>query len=555
MSAPLTLRPYQEAALADLYGYFTKETGNPLVVLPTGAGKSLVIAEWCRLVFDMDPRARIVILTHVQELVAQNYAELMGMWTDAPAGIYSAGLGRRDLGARILFASIQSIHSRARDLRECDIVLIDEAHLIPRNSETMYRRFLEDLRAANPHLKIIGLTATPFRLDSGMLHEGDGAMFDAIAHETPVRQLIDEGYLCPPVSFRKLAGGAEINTDGVGTRGGEFIAAQLEVAAMDPDVVSAIADRIVAAGEGRQGWIVFGCSVKHCEALNDALMARGIASAAIYGDTDKAARARRIAEFKAGRLRALVSMGVLTTGFNAKHVDLVALARPTKSTGLYVQMVGRGTRPLYAPGDLTTEAGRIAAIAAGPKPNCLVLDFGGNIARHGPFDDPFIKKPKKGTGPAPFKVCPECDCECGTATRFCPACGHEFPPPETLVKQVADEKPILAPPPAWIEVTGTFLSVHHKRSDETALPTLRVDYACGMVTHSEWVCFQHTGYARTKAEAWWLRRAAAPVPSTVQEAIDRQAELEPTAAIQLTRDGQYMRVARHQLAREQAVAA
>lgn len=399
MNAPLVLRPYQEQALSDLYNYFTRETGNPLAVLPTGSGKSLVIAEWCRLVFDMDPGARIIILTHVAELVAQNYAELIGMWSDAPAGIYSAGLGRRELHARILFASIQSIHSRAFDIQECDMVLVDEAHLIPRNSETMYNRFLGELRRINPHLKIIGLTATPFRLDSGMLHEGEGAMFDAIAHETPVRGLIEEGYLCPPVSFRRQSEGAQINTDGVGTRGGEFIAAQLEVAALDPEVVAMIADRIVAAGADRQGWIVFGCSVRHCEALNDALLERGIASAAIFGDTDKTVRARRVAEFKAHRLRCLVSQGVLTTGFNARHVDLVALARPTKSTGLYVQMIGRGTRPMYAPdADLTTEEGRLAGIASGPKPTCLVLDFGGNITRHGPFDDPFIKKPKKGPG-------------------------------------------------------------------------------------------------------------------------------------------------------------
>jgi DNA repair protein RadD len=548
MSA-LKLRLYQETALADLYAYFTRESGNPLVVLPTGSGKSLVIAEWCRLVFDQDPRARIIILTHVQELVAQNYTELMGMWPDAPAGIYSAGLNRRELGARILFASIQSIHDKASLVQECDMVLVDEAHLIPRKSETTYRRFLADLRKINPHLKIIGLTATPFRLDSGMLHEGDGAMFDHIAHETPVRQLIEEGFLCRPVTFPKTTEAAQIDTTGVRTVAGEFKMSDLEVAALDPETIAAIADRIVAAGADRRGWIVFGCSVKHCEALSEALTTRGIASGTIFGDTDKTARARTIAEFKAGRLRALVSMGVLTTGFNAKHVDLVALARPTKSTGLYIQMVGRGTRPLYGPGDLTTDEGRIAAIANGPKPNCLVLDFGGNITRHGPFDDPFIKKPKKGEGPAPFKYCPECGNACATAVRRCPACDHEFPPPETLVKQEADDKPILAAPPAWIEVNDTAYSRHEKRGGDGPA-TFRVDYRCGLITHSEWICFDHSGYARTKAEAWWRRRSDTKIPGSVDEALARVDELEPTAAIQLMRDGDYMRVARHQLLRE-----
>jgi DNA repair protein RadD len=527
----LTLRPYQEQALADLYGYFEAHTGNPLVVLPTGAGKSLVIAEWCRLMFDIDPRSRIVILTHVQELVGQNWAELVTMWPDAPAGIYSAGLGRRELHARILFASIQSIHSRAYDLQECDIVMIDEAHLIPRNSETMYRRFLSECKRINPHLKIIGLTATPFRLDSGMLHEGDNAMFDDIAHETPVRQLIDDGFLCPPVTFRQAA---QIDTTDVGTRLGEFIASQLEVAAMDPATLAAIADRIVEAGQDRKGWLVFGCTVAHCEALGEALTERGVTVGTIFGDTGKTERAHTIAAFKAGRLRALCNMGVLTTGFNAKHVDLIALARPTKSTGLYVQMVGRGTR-----------------LATG-KTNCLVLDFGGNIARHGPFDEPYVKKPKKGGGPAPFKECPDCQCACGTATRFCPNCGHEFPPPERLVKVEAEEKPILAPPPAWIDVTDIAYARHEKLGKP---PSLKVTYTVGMgVQHSEWICFEHSGYARTKAEVWWQRRAPAPVPRTVADAMERLEEVAAPVSIQLRREGDFFAIARHMFEHERIAA-
>ena len=146
------------------------------------------------------PDQRILVVTHVRELIAQNYAELIGLWRDAPAGIYSAGLGRRDLGARILFAGIQSIHRRAYDVQQCDLVLIDEAHLIPGASDTMYRRFLDTLARINPQLKVIGFTATPYRLDSGMLHEGKGALFTDIAYEVSVRQLIDDGYLCPLVS-------------------------------------------------------------------------------------------------------------------------------------------------------------------------------------------------------------------------------------------------------------------------------------------------------------------------------------------------------------------
>jgi DNA repair protein RadD len=528
----LKLRPYQETALYHTFEYFKEKSGDPVIVLPTGSGKSLVIAEWVRFVFDMDPNARILIITHVRELVSQNYAELMALWPDAPAGIYSAGLNRRELGARILFASIQSIHKRALQIQQCDMVLIDEAHLIPRKSNTMYRRFLAELRRINPHLKIIGLTATPFRLDSGMLHEGDDALFTDIAHETPVRELIDDEYLSPPVSHRQKA---EIDVTGVGTRGGEFIAAQLEVAALDPPVINAIADRIVEVGADRHGWLVFGCTVAHCEALNEALRARGVSSAAVFGETDKRERDRLISDFKARKIRALCSMGVLTTGFNARHVDLVALARPTKSTGLYIQMVGRGTR-------LSPETG---------KTNCLVLDFGGNIARHGPFDDPYIPKKKKGTGPAPFKECPECGCACGTMTRLCPECGFEFPPPERLIHQTPDNKPILAEPPPWLEVSSVACELHEKPDKP---PSMKVTYRVGLgVMHREWVCFSHTGYARSKAEVWWQRRGNSPVPRNTHEALARAAagELQHSSAIQVKPNGPYTEIVRHRFDQDQ----
>lgn len=530
MSA-IELRPYQGQALTDLWNWFGDNTGSPLIVLPTGAGKSLVMAEWIRLMFDVDPDARVLIVTHVRELVAQNYAELIGVWPDAPAGIYSAGLGRRDFGARIMFCSIQSVHKLALSLGQVDMVLVDEAHLIPRNSDTMYNRFLRDLRVANPDMKLVGLTATPFRTDSGTLHEGDGAMFDDIAHETSVRHLIEEGYLTPPVSFKRDRS-TQIDVTGVGTRAGDFIASQLEAAALDPEVVAAIIDQTIKAGVGRRSWLVFGCTVKHCEVLNEELQARGIRSETIFGDTPTVTRNRRIADYKAGQIQCLVSQGVLTTGFNAKTVDMIVLARPTKSTGLYIQMVGRGTR-------LSPETG---------KHDCLILDFGGNIARHGPFDEPWVPKKKgKGEGEAPFKTCPECGCECGTMTRICPSCGFEFPPPERVVRQAPDEKPILATEPEWIDVTHVSYHIHQRQGtgDEVPPPTLRIDYLCGFAVHREWQCFSHRGYPRTKAEVWWLRRGNAPVPADVSEAFERSGELGVPEAIRIKVNGKYTEVVAH----------
>lgn len=516
----ITLRPYQSAAVAAIYDYFARKAGHPLIVIPTAGGKSLCMASFMHGVLQHWPDQRILVVTHVRELIAQNHAELIGLWPDAPAGIYSAGLGRRDLGARLLFAGIQSIHKRAYDVQQCDLVLIDEAHLIPRASDTMYRRFLETLTRINPHLKIIGFTATPYRLDSGLLHQGEDALFTDIAFEVSVRELIDDGYLCPLVS---KAANTRLDVSGVGSRGGEFIASQLQAAVDHDGITQAAIDEIIAHGQDRRSWLAFCAGVEHAEHVAQAIRDRGFSCATIFGDTPKDERDRIIAAFKRGEIRALASMGVLTTGFNAPAVDLIAMLRPTKSAGLYVQMAGRGTR--LAPG----------------KDNCLVLDFAGNVARHGPIDAIKPKEPGKGDGEAPVKVCPDCDSILATAVRQCPDCGHLFPPPEIRIEATASTLEILSSgKPQWVAVSDVSYGLHDKPGKP---PSLRVDYRCGLVRHREWVCLEHSGYAREKAVQWWQRRAPGlPVPATVEQALVHSSQLRVPAEIAVRPSGRFTEV-------------
>ena len=516
----LTLRPYQQAAIDAIYGYFAENAGHPLVVIPTAGGKSLVMASFVEGVLRAWPDQRILVVTHVRELIAQNFAELIGLWREAPAGIYSAGLGRRDLRARVLFAGIQSIHRRAYDVQQCDLVLIDEAHLIPGSSDTMYRRFIDTLARLNPKLKVIGFTATPFRLDSGMLHEGKGALFTDIAYEVSVRQLIDDGYLCPLVS---KAAETRLDVTGVGSRGGEFIPSQLQAAVDLPETTEAAIDEVVRLGAERKSWLAFCAGVEHATHVAEAIRARGFSAATIFGDTPKPERDRTIAAFKRGEIRALASMGVLTTGFNAPGVDLIAMLRPTKSAGLYVQMAGRGTR--LTPG----------------KENCLVLDFAGNVARHGPIDAVKPKRPGNGEGEAPVKVCPDCQSILATAVRLCPDCGHAFPPPKVQVDREASTLAILTTgKPQWLQVDGVFYRAHEKPGSR---PTLQVEYQCGLVRHREWVCFEHTGYARQKAVAWWRQRAQGmPVPHTVTEALAWSRQIAAPTEIAVRPSGRFTEI-------------
>lgn len=520
----LTLRAYQREAIDALYAYWQDAGGgNGLIVLPTGAGKSLVIATLVRELIEAYPTLRIGVVTHVKELIGQNAQEILRIWPGAPIGIYSAGLGKRDAHSQVLFMGIQSVHNKARTLGKFDILLVDEAHLIPRNSDTMYGRFIKACREIVPDMRLVGLTATPFRLDSGRLDKGSQALFDDIVFEASVADLIDGGFLSPLLSKR---GTAEIDTKGVSVRGGEFSAGDLERAASAPGVVESACVEIVELGRDRHGWLAFCSGVLHATQVRDELRRLGATCETITGDTPAGERDAIIRRYKQREIRCLTSVGVLTTGFNAPHVDLIAMLRPTLSTGLYVQMVGRGFR--LAPG----------------KDDCLVLDFAGNVRRHGPVDEvraPGSKKGKVATDDdergkvkadtVRAKECPSCEGLNSLNALKCsnPHCDYEWPKPEPKHTAAADtEAAILSRDqdrvPKWTQVRETLFFEHRKIGKPTSL---RVEYMCGLASHREWLCFEHSGFARDKAGQTWRRLGGEhPVPRTVGEALRRVGELD-----------------------------
>ena len=519
----LQLRPYQRAAVNAVFDYFEGATGNPLVVIPTAGGKSVVLAALAQRAITSWPDTRILLVTHQRELIQQNFMTMLRAWPEAPAGIYSAGLSRRDIRAQILFAGIQSIHRHAYQVQRCDLVLIDEAHLLGRGDSGMYRSFLAQLNEINAGLlKVVGFTATPYRLDSGLLHEGKDRLFTDIAYEVPVLEMIQQGYLCPVIPKHTET---QLDVGDVGTRGGEFIAKDLEAAVDRDEVTNAAVAEIVQHGEGRGSWLVFCSGVAHARHVRDAIREHGFSAETVTGETPGPERDSILAAFKAGRLRCVTNANVLTTGFDAPGTDLIALLRPTKSVGLYVQMVGRGTR-----------------LAEG-KDDCLVLDFAGNTARHGPIDTvDGRKKEPAGDGEAPIKVCPECQTINHASVRRCVGCDHEFPPPALQVSAQAAANALLSTQvkTTWCDVTGVRYMLHEKAGKPASL---RVTYECGLARHSEWVCLEHAGFPREKAVTWWRSRAPhLPAPSTVGEALQHHEALRQPTAIQIRPVGQYTEI-------------
>ncbi len=511
----MELRPYQREAVNAVYRHLQERDDNPCVVLPPGCGKSLVISQ---IAADATKRwnGRVLILAHVKELLEQNADKLRRLCPDIDVGIYSAGLGRRDTNNKVLVAGIQSIYQRTEELGHFDLIIVDESHLIAPDGEGTYRTFLSAAKEINPDLRIIGLTATPYRMKGGLICQPDNIL-NHVCYEAGIREMIVQGYLS---KLKSRNGQAKAELDNLHIRGGEFIASEIEQAMDRASLVHAACKEIVELTQNRHSVLLFTASVEHCKHVAAKIRQfSGMGCGIVTGDTPADERTEILARFRGETardglfdtkppLKFLANVNVLTTGFDATAVDCVVLLRPTASVGLYVQMVGRGTR-LHP-----------------DKEDCLILDYGGNVLRHGPVDAVTINDQDRNEGKAPAKECPECHALLHLAFRQCPECGHEFPEPEpqSKLKATASKASVLSGEVTVEdhEIRSVDYSVHAKRgADESHPKTMRVDYRVSLYrTVSEWICFEHSGWARQKAESWWRQRSDMPPPRTSAEAVE-----------------------------------
>lgn len=507
----ITLRPYQQAAIDELYGYLRTHDDNPCVVIPTAGGKTPLMATVCRDAVGTWA-GRVLILAHVKELLQQSVDKLRLICPEIKVGVYSAGLRRRDTAQAVIVASIQSIYQRACELDAFDLILVDEAHLIPADGEGMYRSFLADARKVNPHVRVIGFTATPFRLKTGTIC-GPENILNAICFEVGVKELIVQGFLCPLITKNGIT---KADTSRLHVREGEYVANEVEDLMDQDGLVEAACGEIVGYSADRHAVLIFAAGVEHGRHIVRVLAdSHGIECGFVCGDTPAGERDELLARFRGDLggglfprkpLKYLCNVNVLTTGFDAPTIDCVVLLRPTLSSGLYYQMVGRGFR---------LDSG---------KANCLVLDFAGNVLRHGPVDQLRVKPASLGNGEAPAKECPECQAVIAAGYARCPECGYEFPPPEKSKHEAeATNAGILSGQVTTTvyEVRDEFYSVHRKRGAADDAPrTFRVDYQIGLGRcQPEFVCFEHKGWARRRAERWWQARTNEPVPDTAEEAV------------------------------------
>ena len=520
-------RSYQVEANQAIFNYFTHNTGNPVVAMPTGTGKSVVIAMFCWQVVWQYPGQRIIVLTHVKELIEQNHAKLKAMWPGAPAGVFSAGLGKKEAYFPITFAGIGSVARKAHLFGRVDLVLIDEAHMVSPSEATMYQKFLAELKQNNPALKVVGFTATPWRLGHGRITDEGGLFTDVCFDITGVEafnRLIAEGYLAPLIPKRTRT---MLDTEGVHMRAGEFISSELQAAVDRDEVTQAALAELVEQGADRKHWLLFSSGIEHAEHIGQMLSTLyGLDSVVIHSKMEggDAARDEAIRRFKAGEVRCAINNNVLTTGFDFPGIDLIGMLRPTASPVLWVQMLGRGTRPWEG------------------KENCLVLDFAGNTGRLGPINDPVIpRKPGSKGGEAPVRICDACGTYNHASVKRCICCGAEFHF-ATKLKMTAGTADLVAgelPVVEIFKVDHITYSVHTKVGSQ---PMVRVSYYCGLRTFSEFVCVQHEGWPKRKAREWWVKRSAEPMPDTTEQAMEVIQGLMPATHLRVWTNKKYPQI-------------
>lgn len=535
----MELRPYQQEASDVLWNALCTEPGNKLVVAPTGSGKSLLIADLAKRVFSYGGRS--LILCAQAELIEQNTDKIRQLAPTLRVGQYCAGLKKRQTDADVIVASIQSVAGKAHEfIAHCGMV--DEAHLVNTKDAGRFRDFIADAQKYNPSLKFSGFTATPFRLGYGLLTDGKDTIWDSIAHEIPVKDLMfhDPPYLSKIVVPTDDMILGQIDISHLKTVGAEYAIQDLENEAMIK--VKAACREIVDHAQDRRSVLIFCVTIAHATAVTQELKALVGDDQVQMVEEGTPALFRRVMfqNYRQYRYKYLVNVNVLTTGFDAPNIDCIGILRSTKSAGLFAQMVGRGFR------------------LCDGKQDCLLLDFGSNLRTHGPLDSPTYGREREKTERTKArrneldedfsKACPNCGKICEMEDTYCTNCGQVFAMPRKINHdEVADKTSSVFVSDAAEVYSVETVHMHKHTSRSTGIPTLRITYECDLHKRiSEWVCLEHDRWSRAGKNAvkWWAQHCRSHPPDTVDMALMywQAHAMRTPVQVKIVRDGKYDRI-------------
>lgn len=572
MSNMYKLRDYQQKAVDKTIAFFRKKRDPAVIVLPTGAGKSLVIAELARVA-----RGRVLVLAHVKELVEQNHEKFESYGLDA--GIYSAGLNKKDRDQKVIFGSIQSVANASEDFFEdFNIVIIDECHRVGLEQETQYAQVVKKLRDRNEGLCILGLTATPYRLGMGWIfnysHTGvertkEPRFFKQSVFELPLEYMIRNKYLTPPVKVDIPVTSYDFSE--ITESGRKYTVDEIEKILhkqrrLTPLIVKNVVD--ITETYDRQGVMLFSSTVSHAQEILEHLP-EGEAQI-ILGDTEHSERDKIIEEFKNRQIKYLVNVSVLTTGFDAPHVDVIAILRPTDSVSLYQQIIGRGlrldpgkkdcfvldytgvTHDIYSPIISDKKPTPESVSVQIPCPQCgFENNFWGRVDEDGHIKEHYGRKCRGGVQNPDtfefepcgylfrFKICPSCSTKNELSARNCVNCKEVLVDADTKLKQARLSKNAHVLKPDSIELGEQF--------DKNGNPYLEVKYYDYDAKYLSEIHYLNNETSRKKFNINFLRshmgRPEFELPiETVEDALRCQPLFRMPAFVIARKQGKFWRI-------------
>lgn len=555
----LRLRDYQQECVDAVLHYFMAGgKGNPLVATPCATGKSLILAGGITQFMRMFPGQRFIVGTHIKELILQDYNKLVQYWPNAPVGIYSAGLKQKDVAHDIIIGGIQSMVKVAHAFGWRDIFWIDEAHLLSPNDASMYQIFIAILKEINPNLKVVGLTASPYRMGQGMLT--DSGLFTDICIDLTgldaFNRFLEEGFLSPIIARPT---NIKLDTTGIHINNGDYVQGELERAMDDQHVLEPALKEDVALflHEKRRCGLVFLNSNKHVNEAAEILNGFGLPTVPVHNGLKPKERDANIRAWINNEVAFATSQNMLTTGVDCPQLDFISDLAATVSTGRHVQKYGRGTR-LFDWFKLSPEEQAEKPNLYGhTKKNCRGMDHVGNVPRLGPINDPVIPRRKgdKG-GVAPIKICETLKLVAGegcggynhASARYCDECGAEFKiQPKVYGSAGTDEiiRSASSVPESDALQIETFdvINVFYTRQEvKGGKAMLKATYQTGLRSFSELLGFEHGSYPGKLARDWWRKRSTLEPPTTIDEALLLNAALAKPKTIDVHVNLKYPKV-------------
>ena len=567
MVAGITLRPYQQDALNAVLDAFQRQR-SVLLEAACGAGKTILFSSIIRHFAEKYPAMRSVILAHREQLVKQARDKLLKVW---PEGEDKVGMACKsacstvELEKPVVIASPQTLAARIGSMPPVQLAIVDEVHrLPPADRKSQYGGLMEALRGYYPEMRLLGVTATPYRLNHGYIY-GDKCRhpeqnwFSDLSYKVGIYDLQAQGFLVPLKLY--IADEPDLSDVGTSSTGDWNIDELAEAMSKSVHVNSAV-EAVQRYASDRKHIVVFGVTIEHAEVLRDVFREAGYSTVAVHSKMPKAERDAALYAFDRGDVQVVCNVGVLTEGWDCTSVDCMVMCRPTKSAALYCQMAGRGLR-----------------LHEG-KTDCLMLDLSGNYAEHGRPEEPRVKMGREsGEGDGSWE-CPECHFVNEPKDRVCASCGYERPEPEPEMRDCPHcrfpfpANKLVCPHCGQVRSQRKAVELHEVKRDIDLLPKL-VEIAFEPVVNADFVSrkgnamieirllvseggglpFQVNDYldfdgtagewSRCRAHQKWMRLASTNPPRTLSEAKERISELNfpPRVLIKRDKTGKYWNVA------------